>query len=109
MNTWQFWLTAAGDACLAVLLLLLVLDFRHSPLAGYRHLLRRLRPLVVLVVAAGLLVAGAWLLTAGWAWAALATGLVVLFGLVAALLLGGYWSGYAALGGAVLEIGRAHV
>ncbi len=95
-------LLTAGSVWLAVLLLDLILLIRRTSAEGRRQQLHRLRPLAVVALGVLLFVGGGWLLSNGWAWAALGTGLVLLFTLMAALLLAGAWSMYGAAVAAVL-------
>ncbi len=95
-------LLSAGAVWLAVLVLDVVLAVRGASPARRREMLLRLWPLGVLLVAAGLFVGGGMLLSGGWAWAALGTGLAALFGLLAALFLSGFWSAYGSLGATAL-------
>jgi uncharacterized membrane protein/Mg-chelatase subunit ChlD len=97
-------LLIAGAVWLGVLLLDLLLSVRGTTSERRRELLRRLRPLGNMAVAVALFVVGGMVLSSGWSWAAFATGLAALFGLLAALLLAGYWSGYAALGASALAV-----
>ena len=95
-------LLTIGCVWLAVLLVDLILLVRHPLAEGRRRSLLRFRALGLLALGPMIFVAGGWLLSTGWAWAALGTGLAGLFALLAALFLVGYWSARLVLGATAL-------